>query len=101
MRMRKKRKKAGPSAVTEASGLDSTRTSPDQRTTATPIQRSTEGCLVKQLPILLVGGAEPPPRRDELWVLAILAVVLLGALALTGDVESAVLAVTALAGLAR
>ncbi len=45
--------------------------------------------------------AEPPHGRDRLSALAILATTLLGALAITGDVESAVLAVTALVGLAR
>jgi hypothetical protein len=44
---------------------------------------------------------QPPHRRGPLRDLTILAATLLGALAITGDVESAVLAVTALAGLVR
>ena len=44
---------------------------------------------------------QPPHGRGPLHDLAILAATLLGALAITDDVESAVLAVTALVGLAR
>ncbi len=51
---------------------------------------------MKRLTTVPAGDDGPPPGQERLGILAVLATTLIGALAITGDIDAAVAALTAL-----